>query len=133
MRMSQGVAVSENTKEYLPRLVCPKTVKKSSKQFATKYMDVTATFDIETTNSDTDGFAYSWQTCIGGEVIVPRYFEDWAEMLEILVDKWHISSKQRIVLYVHNLGYEHQYIVQLLSARWGLAPSGAMARPGCTA
>lgn len=123
MRMSQGVAVSENAKEYLPRLVCPKTVKKSSKQFATKYLDVTATFDIETTNSDTDGFAYSWQTCIGGEVIVPRYFEDWAEMLEILVDKWYISSKQRMVLYVHNLGYEHQYIVQLLSARWGLADS----------
>ena len=86
MRMSQGVAVSENTKEYLPRLVCPKTVKKSSKQFATKYMDVTATFDIETTNSDTDGFVYSWQTCIGVECKVVRYFFDLAEILDILVD-----------------------------------------------
>lgn len=105
----------------MPRLVKPKAVKKSSKQFAAKYLDITCTFDIETTNTDTDGFAYSWQTCIGGEVIVPRYFEDWAAVIETLVDKWHVSSKQRLVLYVHNLGYEHQYIMQLLSARWGVA------------
>ena len=124
MRKSQGVFVSECPDEYLPRLACPRKVKRTKgRKYMSSYLDVTATFDIETTNTDTDGFAYSWQTCIGGEVIVPRYFEDWAEMLETLVDKWGINEKNRFVLYVHNLGYEHQYIMQLLTARWGLADS----------
>ena len=110
MRKSQGVFVSECSDEYLPRLACPRKVKRTKgRKYMSSYLDVTATFDIETTNTDTDGFAYSWQTCIGGEVIVPRYFEDWAEMLETLVDKWGINEKNRFVLYVHNLGYEHQY------------------------
>lgn len=124
MRESQGVLVSEFLAEYLPRLVCPQKVKRTKgRKYMSSYLDTTATFDIETTNTDTDGFAYSWQTCIGGVVIVPRYFEDWAEMLETLVDKWGVNDKNRLVLYVHNLGYEHQYIMQLLTARWGLADS----------
>lgn len=124
MRESQGVLVSECLAEYLPRLVRPQKVKRTKgRKYMASYLDITATFDIETTNTDTDGFAYSWQTCIGGVVIVPRYFEDWAEMLETLVDKWGVNEKNRLVLYVHNLGYEHQYIMQLLTARWGLADS----------
>ena len=76
--------VSECLAEYLPRLVCPRKVKRTKgRKYMSSYLDVTATFDIETTNTDTDGFAYSWQTCIGGEVIVPRYFEDWAVMLKL--------------------------------------------------
>lgn len=123
MRNSQGVAISETLIEYLPRLVTPRTCKNSHKKFAVKYFDVTCTFDIETTNTETDGFPYTWQTCIGGETILPRYYEDWVEMLEAVVNKWHISGKQRLVIYVHNLGYEHQYIIQLLAERWGLADS----------
>lgn len=121
MRTTQGVQVSETTKEYLSRLARPKAAKNGYRKGAVRYLDVTATFDIETTNTDDDGFPYSWQTCIGGETIVPRYFEDWVEMLETLVNKWHVNEKTRLVLYVHNLGYEHQYIMQLLAARWGLA------------
>ena len=121
MKQSQGVAVCETLGELLPRLVRPKTVRKHGKQFAPDYLDITATFDIETTNTEKDGFPYSWQMCFGGVVVVPRYFEDWAEILETLVDKWNISSKRRLVLYVHNLGYEHQYIMQLCASRWGLA------------
>ena len=82
-----------------------------------KYYDVTCAFDIETTNSDSDGFAYSFQMCIGGAVVVPRYFEDWVDILETLVDKWGITTKKRLVLYVHNLGYEYTYLIQMLCNR----------------
>lgn len=83
------------------------------------YVDVTCTFDIETTNTDTDGFAYSYQMCVGGAVVVPRYFEDWADIVETLVNKWGVTEKKRLVIFVHNLGYEFTYLIQLLCDRWG--------------
>lgn len=127
MRKSRDIMVAENLSEFLPMLKRPKTVTKGrkkiksgeSKFYGKKYLDVTATFDIETTNAETDGFAYSYQMCIGGAVVVPRYFEDWAEIMETLVDKWHISEKRRLVVYVHNLGYEYTYLIQMLCDRWG--------------
>ena len=83
MRYSQGIEIAETKKEFLAMLKKPKAVAQKAKRakagqrrFVRKYLDVTATFDIETTNTETDGFAYSFQTCIGGAVIIPRYFED---------------------------------------------------------
>lgn len=120
MRYSQDTWVAETAGEFLPLLNNPRTVKKSCKGFnQTAYLDVTATFDIETTNTETDGFAYSFQMCIGGAVVVPRYFEDWVSIVETIVDRWHVSPKKRLVIYVHNLGYEYSYLIQLLCERWG--------------
>lgn len=118
--------ICDTVQELLGIVGKPKIASKGShsrSKYQQRYIDITCTFDIETTNTDTDGFAYSWQTCVGGAVIVPRYYEDWCNVLETLVDRWHISSKRRLVVYVHNLGYEHQYIAQLLASRWGLADS----------
>lgn len=115
MRVSQDVIVCETLGEFLPRLSTPYEVHSQKKT----YLDVTCTFDIETTNSDTDGFAYSFQTCVGGVVVVPRYFEDWAEIIETLCDKWRVTEKRKLIIYVHNLGYEFTYLIQLLTLRWG--------------
>lgn len=118
MRLSQDVMTYEALDEALPLLdYKPTTVFQRGKHV--EYIDVTCTFDIETTNSDEDGFAYSFQTCIGGLVVVPRYFEDWAELIETLCDKWRVTEKRKLIIYVHNLGYEFTYLIQLLTLRWG--------------
>lgn len=118
MRLSQDVMTYEALDEVLPLLdYKPTTVFQRGKHV--EYIDVTCTFDIETTNSDEDGFAYSFQTCIGGLVVVPRYFEDWAELIETLCDKWRVTDKLKLIIYVHNLGYEFTYLIQLLTLRWG--------------
>lgn len=118
MRLSQDVMTYEALDEALPLLdYKPTTVFQRGKHV--EYIDVTCTFDIETTNSDKDGFAYSFQTCIGGLVVVPRYFEDWAELIETLCDKWRVTEKCKLIIYVHNLGYEFTYLIQLLTLRWG--------------
>lgn len=118
MRLSQDVMTYEALDEALPLLdYKPTTVFQRGKHV--EYVDVTCTFDIETTNSDEDGFAYSFQTCIGGLVVVPRYFEDWAELIETLCDKWRVTEKRKLIIYVHNLGYEFTYLIQLLTLRWG--------------
>ena len=127
MRYSQGIEIAENKTEFLPMVKRPKVVRKVEKKTKRgerrkgdiKYYNVTCAFDIETTNNDADGFAYSFQMCIGGAVVVPRYFEDWVDILEALVDKWGITTKERLVLYVHNLGYEYTYLIQMLCNRWG--------------
>lgn len=115
MRFSQDTMVCETLGEFIPFLSVPYEVKSNKKI----YLDVTATFDIETTNTDDDGFAYSFQTCINGVVVVPRYFEEWAEIIETLCDKWRVTEKRRLVIYVHNLGYEYTYLIQMLCNRWG--------------
>lgn len=118
MRLSQDVMTYDALDEALPLLdYKPTTVFQRGKHV--EYIDVTCTFDIETTNSDADGFAYSFQTCIGGLVVVPRYFEDWAELIETLCDKWRVTEKRKLIIYVHNLGYEFTYLIQLLTLRWG--------------
>lgn len=118
MRLSQDVMTYEALDEVLPLLdYKPTTVFQRGKHV--EYIDVTCTFDIETTNSDEDGFSYSFQTCIGGLVVVPRYFEDWAELIETLCDKWRVTEKRKLIIYVHNLGYEFTYLIQLLTLRWG--------------
>lgn len=118
MRLSQDVMTYEALDEALPLLdYKPTTVFQRGKHV--EYIDVTCTFDIETTNSDEDGFAYSFQTCIGGLVVVPRYFEYWAELIETLCDKWRVTEKRKLIIYVHNLGYEFTYLIQLLTLRWG--------------
>lgn len=122
MRECRGEQIAESKAEFLSMLGTPKTVQERCKKNARpkpKYLDVTCTFDIETTNTDTDGFAYSFQTCIGGAVVVPRYFEEWADIMETLVDKWSITEGKRLVIFVHNLGYEYTYLIQMLCDRWG--------------
>lgn len=126
MRYSQGIEIAETKQEFLAMLKKPKAVAQKSKRakagqrrFVRKYMDVTCTFDIETTNTEEDGFAYSFQTCIGGAVVVPRYFEDWVDIIDTLVDKWGITEKKRLIIFVHNLGYEYTYLIQMLCAHWG--------------
>lgn len=122
MRECRGEQIAESKAEFLAMLGTPRTVQERCKKNARpkpKYLDVTCTFDIETTNTDTDGFAYSFQTCIGGAVVVPRYFEEWAEIIEALVDKWSITERKRLVIFVHNLGYEYTYLIQMLCDRWG--------------
>ena len=122
MRECRGEQIAESKDEFLAMLGTPKTVQERTKKNARpkpRYLDVTCTFDIETTNTDTDGFAYTFQTCIGGAVVVPRYFEEWADIIETLVDKWSITERKRLVIFVHNLGYEYTYLIQMLCDRWG--------------
>lgn len=118
MRFSQDIMVCETAGEFMSYMdFKPRTAFQRGKHV--EYIDTTCTFDIETTNDDADGFAYSFQTCVGGVVVVPRYFEDWAEIVETLCNKWHITDKRKLVVYVHNLGYEFTYLIQLLTLRWG--------------
>lgn len=94
------------------------TVKQNGK---TSYLNIPAAFDIETTtlgkygNFDKPiGFMYHWQICIDTYVVFGRYWEDFLKFINNLKEKLMLNAKRRIVLYVHNLSYEFQFIRNFL-------------------
>ena len=75
-------------------------------------------FDIETTTITEDcknptGFMYHWQFAIynGSKMLIiyGRRWEEFTKLLQSLQDIYG-TCKKRFVIYVHNLGYEYQFI-----------------------
>lgn len=83
-----------------------------------KYADVFATFDIETTTIKTEApyaFMYHWQMCIGGIVVFGRFWHELQELHRKLVSYFHLNEKKRkMVIYVHNLTFEWMFMHQFL-------------------
>ena len=80
------------------------------------YLNIPASFDIETTStkdSDNNKYAcmYIWQLGINGSVITGRTWQEFIDLTEELVNYFSLSIKgTRLMIYVHNLGYEFQFM-----------------------
>lgn len=85
-----------------------------------EYFNIPASFDIETTSFMTTNSAtgepmkaacmYIWQLGINGSVIYGRTWQEFLDVLNQLVDYLELSTHRRLILYVHNLGFEFQFI-----------------------
>ena len=53
---------------------------------------------------------YIWQFGLNGSVIYGRTWTEFGDFLDQLVDYLDLSIRRRLVIYVHNLGYEFQFI-----------------------
>ena len=108
------LTVSEYPYYQLPDL----TRHAKNKKFS--YMNMFAVFDIETTTIHPDpeeapeGFMYIWQMNIGGVIVYGRRWEEWTELLTKISGWLELSEEKRMVIYVHNLGYEFQFIKDFL-------------------
>ena len=83
----------------------------------TKYCDVVATFDIETTTIKQENpyaFMYHWQMCIGGVVIFGRFWHELQALHEKLVRYFNLNEKRKMVIYVHNLSFEWMFMHQFM-------------------
>lgn len=79
------------------------------------YYNIPISFDIETTSiksSQMDKFAfmYIWQFCIDGYVIVGREWNEFLYLLDTLTKYYELSEQRRMIIYVHNLGFEFQFM-----------------------
>lgn len=93
---------------------------RKSKRSRSAYVDDFMTFDIETTTEgESCGYMYVWQACIGSYTVVGRTYADLENLLTLLVNKCGLDGKRRIIIYVHNLGYESYYLSQLLAESFG--------------
>ena len=100
----------------------PLLSKKGKNRDKIRYYDLVATFDIETTTiKDNDppySFMYQWQFCIESVVFMGRTWKDFQQLLSILsheLDLQIVGSEEgqtgkALVVYVHNLAYEFQFM-----------------------
>lgn len=79
------------------------------------YLNVPCAFDIETTSMLINGakfaFSYIWQFGIGLSNVF--YGRTWGELLDFLNDLQGylgLNENKRLIIYVHNLGYEFQFM-----------------------
>ncbi len=82
-----------------------------------EYYNIPCSFDIETTSSKSTlwktekvAFMYEWSFCILGYVIIGRTWDEFKDMITTIIDKLNLSVNKRLIIYVHNLGYEFQFI-----------------------
>ena len=84
-----------------------------------KYFNVPCSFDIETSSffrstgngeQEKTAIMYEWTFGIYGAVIVGREWDEFVSMLETLCDELNLTNEKRLIVYVHNLSYEFQFM-----------------------
>lgn len=88
-----------------------------------KYLNIACAFDIETTNIKKldlknvsretfygESFMYHWQFCIYDTVVFGRTWEEFLFLMEGIRKFFKLDSSRKMVIYVHNLSYEFQFI-----------------------
>ena len=93
-----------------------KTVKKGK----VYYYNIPCAFDIESTsfydNNEKVGLMYVWQFGINGRVFIGRIWDEFIQLLDKLRRAFDINVDNRLIIYVHNLSFEFQFIRKLF--RW---------------
>lgn len=78
------------------------------------YYEIVTSFDIETTSATQNGqkfaFMYIWQFAFENVVIYGRTWEEYQEFIDKVAKILRLNDRKRLVVYVHNLGYEFQFM-----------------------
>ena len=103
-------------------------VKNRSTKNRCMYYNIPAAFDIETTTIDgykdkkgkyvkglePYSFIYHWQFCLDTTVIFGRRIDDMVLFFQKLSDFLNLNEHLRLIVYVHNLAFEFQFIKDFL-------------------
>ena len=103
------------------------------------YLNVASSFDIETTSFYIDiatrtvckreltaeeiksnkyekqALMYAFCFGINGKVVLARTWDDFKKILSIVRDFYHLSNDLRLIVYVHNLSFEFEFIKDLFT------------------
>lgn len=103
-----------------------------------KFYNVPSAFDIEVSSfyRDEDGSTYTyeqytklgvkmekcaimyvWQFGINGYVIVGRTWDEFVTMCNTIAQTLELSPNKKLIVYIHNLSYEFQFIRTLLNGK----------------
>ena len=94
-----------------------RTNKKANNKKNISYLNIESAFDIETTSVKLNGdvksaFMYIWMWGIGygNNVYYGRTWEEFINLCKLLQKIYKLSENRRLIVYVHNLGYEFQFM-----------------------
>ena len=80
----------------------------------TFYSNISSCFDIETTsfyeNENKRANMYAFVFGLNGKCIIGRTWSDFENIINKLVIKYKLNINKRLIIYVHNLAYEFQFI-----------------------
>ena len=80
-----------------------------------RYLNYPFSFDIETTsfkvNDKKRACMYIWMMSINGTVVYGRTWTEFEWFLEELRIRLKLDNHRRIIIYVHNLAYEFQFLI----------------------
>lgn len=103
----------DRLRDYLSAIVANVHVETSKKRWIT-YLEVPAAFDIETSSFMCGGekcaCMYMWQFGFGGYDIYGRTWKEFVTLLESLKEIYELDDKRRLIIGVHNLSYEFQFM-----------------------
>lgn len=105
-----------NVKDFSIKLENLKTVKTNKKIV---YYDIPSSFDIETSSFYNHGekvaIMYCFSFCFNGVCYFGRTWEEFKILVEELENSLNLSIDRRLIVYVHNLSFEFQFIRKLFS------------------
>ena len=86
---------------------------KTNKKIA--YYNLPVSFDIETSSfldyrGNKTAIMYVWAMDFNGDSIIGRTWGEWLELLRKLSEYLETDTDNRLIIYVHNLAYEFQFI-----------------------
>ena len=88
------------------------TIIKTNKKMS--YYNLCTSFDIETTSTmqgETKfAFMYIWQFAFENVLVYGRTWEEYQQFIHKIVEKLKLSDHLRLIVYIHNLGYEFQFM-----------------------
>ena len=78
------------------------------------YYNTPCSFDIETSsfiqNNEKVSLMYIWQFAIEDKVFYGRTWNQYQEFMEMLQEYLHLGEPTELIVYVHNLSYEFQFM-----------------------
>ena len=79
-----------------------------------EYYNMPCAFDIETTSfyagEEKRAIMYEWTLGISGRVIIGRTWDELMTVFETIAENLSLNYERRIIIYVHNLGFEFQFL-----------------------
>lgn len=87
--------------------------KRENKEWV-EYLDLVCSFDIETSSfyigENKAACMYIWQLGINGKVTIGRTWDEFVSTINKIVKFYNLNEYRRLIIYVHNLSFEFQWI-----------------------
>lgn len=95
-------------------IVTKKSSRKGKSEIPVEYINLPVSFDIEVSSFVCDGrktaCMYVWMIAVNDKVVVGRTWDEFIDLMEYIASELGLTPRKRLVIYVHNLAYEFQFI-----------------------
>lgn len=94
---------------------CPQVLKRRYKEKSIHYYNCPNAFDIETTSfidsyNEKCATMYEWTLGLNGLCMIGRTWDEYINIINIIAESLLLDKYHRLVIGVHNLGYEFQFM-----------------------